>query len=72
MCCLCRPAPLPSLSPPLPAEENGSAPKTILYQLGEGEYGIFNSVLFDNTCPTPILQKVSLPHWACFQLGGCI
>ncbi|XP_057412185.1 antizyme inhibitor 2 isoform X1 [Balaenoptera acutorostrata] len=38
-------------------EENGSAPKTILYQLGEGEYGIFNSVLFDNTCPTPILQK---------------
>ncbi|XP_032464458.1 antizyme inhibitor 2 isoform X6 [Phocoena sinus] len=38
-------------------EENGSAPKTILYRLGEGEYGIFNSVLFDNTCPTPILQK---------------
>ncbi|XP_007468761.1 PREDICTED: arginine decarboxylase isoform X1 [Lipotes vexillifer] len=43
--------------PPLPAEENGSTPKTILYQLSEGQYGIFNSVLFDNTCPTPILQK---------------
>ncbi|XP_057562257.1 antizyme inhibitor 2 isoform X3 [Hippopotamus amphibius kiboko] len=38
-------------------EENGSAPKTIVYHLGEGVYGIFNSVLFDNTCPTPILQK---------------
>uniref|UniRef100_A0A8C0C341 Antizyme inhibitor 2 n=1 Tax=Balaenoptera musculus TaxID=9771 RepID=A0A8C0C341_BALMU len=49
-------------------EENGSAPKTILYQLGEGEYGIFNSVLFDNTCPTPILQKVSLPH-GLFSIG---
>nr|XP_012295897.1 antizyme inhibitor 2 isoform X8 [Aotus nancymaae] len=38
-------------------EENGSAPKTIVYHLDEGVYGIFNSVLFDNICPTPILQK---------------
>ncbi|XP_027969573.1 antizyme inhibitor 2 isoform X4 [Eumetopias jubatus] len=40
-------------------EENGSTPKTIVYHLGEGVYGIFNSVLFDNMCPTPILQKKS-------------
>ncbi|XP_045638014.1 antizyme inhibitor 2 isoform X2 [Ursus americanus] len=40
-------------------EENGSTPKTIVYHLSEGVYGIFNSVLFDNTCPTPILQKKS-------------
>ncbi|XP_078308217.1 antizyme inhibitor 2 isoform X2 [Panthera onca] len=40
-------------------EESGSTPKTIVYHLGEGVYGIFNSVLFDNTCPTPILQKGS-------------
>ncbi|XP_040324308.1 antizyme inhibitor 2 isoform X1 [Herpailurus yagouaroundi] len=40
-------------------EESGSTPKTIVYHLGEGVYGIFNSVLFDNTCPTPILQKKS-------------
>ncbi|XP_069333738.1 antizyme inhibitor 2 isoform X2 [Eulemur rufifrons] len=40
-------------------EENGSAPKTIEYHLDEGVYGIFNSVLFDNICPTPILQKKS-------------
>ncbi|XP_045440852.1 antizyme inhibitor 2 isoform X3 [Pipistrellus kuhlii] len=39
------------------AEETGSVPKTIVYQLDEGIYGIFNSVLFDNTCPTPVLQK---------------
>ncbi|XP_045332533.1 antizyme inhibitor 2 isoform X6 [Leopardus geoffroyi] len=38
-------------------EESGSTPKTIVYHLGEGVYGIFNSVWFDNTCPTPILQK---------------
>ncbi|XP_036301160.1 antizyme inhibitor 2 isoform X2 [Pipistrellus kuhlii] len=38
-------------------EETGSVPKTIVYQLDEGIYGIFNSVLFDNTCPTPVLQK---------------
>ncbi|KAF4014022.1 hypothetical protein G4228_005230 [Cervus hanglu yarkandensis] len=38
-------------------EETGSAPKTIMYHLSEGVYGIFNSVLFDNTCPAPILQK---------------
>ena len=57
---------------PLPAEETSSAPKTIMYHLSEGVYGIFNSVLFDNTCPAPILQKVSLPCWACFQLCGCI
>ncbi|NP_001280649.1 antizyme inhibitor 2 [Saimiri boliviensis] len=37
--------------------ENSSAPKTIVYQLDEGVYGIFNSVLFDNICPAPILQK---------------
>lgn len=47
------------LTPPFPAEENGSVPKTIVYHLDEGVYGIFNSVLFDSTCPTPILQKVS-------------
>uniref|UniRef100_A0A8D0PEL3 Antizyme inhibitor 2 n=1 Tax=Sus scrofa TaxID=9823 RepID=A0A8D0PEL3_PIG len=40
-------------------EETGSAPKTIVYHLGEGVYGIFNSVLFDNTCPTPVLPKGS-------------
>ncbi|XP_075409813.1 antizyme inhibitor 2 isoform X1 [Tenrec ecaudatus] len=38
-------------------EENSFASKTIVYHLEEGVYGIFNSVLFDNTCPTPILQK---------------
>ncbi|XP_062962354.1 antizyme inhibitor 2 [Cynocephalus volans] len=38
-------------------EENGSSHKTIVYHLDEGVYGIFNSVLFDNICPTPILQK---------------
>ncbi|XP_073936756.1 antizyme inhibitor 2 isoform X2 [Castor canadensis] len=38
-------------------EENGSTSKTIVYHLDEGVYGIFNSVLFDNICPTPILQK---------------
>nr|XP_051687987.1 antizyme inhibitor 2 isoform X1 [Oryctolagus cuniculus]XP_051687988.1 antizyme inhibitor 2 isoform X1 [Oryctolagus cuniculus]XP_051687989.1 antizyme inhibitor 2 isoform X1 [Oryctolagus cuniculus]XP_051687990.1 antizyme inhibitor 2 isoform X1 [Oryctolagus cuniculus]XP_051687991.1 antizyme inhibitor 2 isoform X1 [Oryctolagus cuniculus]XP_051687992.1 antizyme inhibitor 2 isoform X1 [Oryctolagus cuniculus] len=38
-------------------EENGSTPKTIMYHLAEGVYGIFNSVLFDSVCPTPILQK---------------
>ncbi|XP_058299451.1 antizyme inhibitor 2 isoform X1 [Hylobates moloch] len=38
-------------------EENDSTPKTIVYHLDEGVYGIFNSVLFDNICPTPILQK---------------
>ncbi|KAM4872422.1 antizyme inhibitor 2 isoform 1-T1 [Thomomys bottae] len=38
-------------------EENGSTPKTVVYHLDEGVYGIFNSVLFDNICPTPILQK---------------
>uniref|UniRef100_A0A2K6FBX4 Antizyme inhibitor 2 n=1 Tax=Propithecus coquereli TaxID=379532 RepID=A0A2K6FBX4_PROCO len=42
-----------------PSKENGSAPKTIVYHLDEGVYGIFNSVLFDNICPTPILQKKS-------------
>ncbi|XP_064219729.1 antizyme inhibitor 2 isoform X6 [Aotus nancymaae] len=41
-------------------EENGSAPKTIVYHLDEGVYGIFNSVLFDNICPTPILQKLMI------------
>ncbi|XP_072830067.1 antizyme inhibitor 2 isoform X2 [Vicugna pacos] len=40
-------------------EETGSAPKTIVYHLHEGVYGIFSSVLFDNTCPTPISQKGS-------------
>lgn len=54
------------LTSPLPAEETGSAPKTIVYQLDEGIYGIFNSVLFDNTCPTPVLQKVS--HWGLFSV----
>ncbi|XP_054427512.1 antizyme inhibitor 2 isoform X3 [Pteronotus mesoamericanus] len=38
-------------------DETGSVPKTIMYHLDEGIYGIFNSVLFDNTCPTPILLK---------------
>nr|XP_008528707.1 PREDICTED: antizyme inhibitor 2 [Equus przewalskii] len=45
------------LDQPSREEENSSAPKTIVYHLHEGVYGIFNSVLFDNTCPTPILQK---------------
>ncbi|NP_001280660.1 antizyme inhibitor 2 [Dasypus novemcinctus] len=38
-------------------EENSSAPKTFEYHLDEGVYGVFNSVLFDDACPTPILQK---------------
>lgn len=54
--------PVLPLTPALPTEESGSIPKTIVYHLSEGVYGIFNSVLFDNTCPTPILQKVSLPQ----------
>lgn len=53
--------PVLPLTPALPTEESGSIPKTIVYHLSEGVYGIFNSVLFDNTCPIPILQKVSLP-----------
>lgn len=44
---------------PFLTDETSSAPKTIVYHLDEGVYGIFNSVLFDNTCPTPTLQKVS-------------
>ncbi|XP_047649096.1 antizyme inhibitor 2 isoform X9 [Phacochoerus africanus] len=43
-------------------EETGSAPRTIVYHLGEGVYGIFNSVLFDNTCPTPVLPKKPSPE----------
>lgn len=43
-------------SPPLPAEETGSTPKTMVYYLPEGVYGSFSSVLFDNTCPSPIPQ----------------
>uniref|UniRef100_A0AC11C3R3 Antizyme inhibitor 2 n=1 Tax=Ovis aries TaxID=9940 RepID=A0AC11C3R3_SHEEP len=42
-------------------EETGSSPKSIVYHLSEGVYGVFSSVLFDSTCPAPILQKVSLP-----------
>lgn len=38
-------------------EQTGAAPKSIVYYLDEGVYGVFNSVLFDNTCPTPALQK---------------
>ncbi|KAM5269458.1 antizyme inhibitor 2 isoform 2-T3 [Hipposideros larvatus] len=38
-------------------EETGSTPKTFVYHMDEGVYGIFNSVLFDNTCPTPVLLK---------------
>uniref|UniRef100_A0A8C6GAN9 Antizyme inhibitor 2 n=1 Tax=Mus spicilegus TaxID=10103 RepID=A0A8C6GAN9_MUSSI len=38
-------------------EQTGTAPKSIVYHLDEGVYGVFNSVLFDNTCPTPALQK---------------
>ncbi|XP_006886477.1 PREDICTED: arginine decarboxylase isoform X2 [Elephantulus edwardii] len=41
-------------------KENGFTPKTIMYHLEEGVYGIFNSVLFDNSRPTPVLQKK--PH----------
>ncbi|XP_029802771.1 antizyme inhibitor 2 isoform X2 [Suricata suricatta] len=40
-------------------EESSSTPKTTVYHLGEGVYGIFSSVLFDSTCPSPILQKKS-------------
>ncbi|XP_040475146.1 antizyme inhibitor 2 isoform X2 [Ursus maritimus] len=54
-----RPGEVESLAQSHTAEENGSTPKTIVYHLSEGVYGIFNSVLFDNTCPTPILQKKS-------------
>ncbi|XP_058409574.1 antizyme inhibitor 2 isoform X1 [Diceros bicornis minor] len=45
------------LDQPSREEENSSAPKTIVYHLDEGVYGLFNSVLFDNMCPNPILQK---------------
>nr|XP_014989893.2 antizyme inhibitor 2 isoform X9 [Macaca mulatta] len=45
------------LDQPGKEEENGSTTKTVVYHLDEGVYGIFNSVLFDNICPTPILQK---------------
>ncbi|XP_036917411.1 antizyme inhibitor 2 isoform X2 [Sturnira hondurensis] len=38
-------------------DETGSVPKTIMYHLDEGIYGLFNSVLFENTCPTPTLPK---------------
>ncbi|XP_054319913.1 antizyme inhibitor 2 isoform X4 [Pongo pygmaeus] len=47
-------------------EENGSTRKTIVYHLDEGVYGIFNSVLFDNICPIPILQK-SKNHPPCYM-----
>lgn len=46
---------------PFLTEQTGAAPKSIVYHLDEGVYGVFNSVLFDNTCPTPALQKVSPP-----------
>ncbi|XP_047583365.1 antizyme inhibitor 2 isoform X2 [Lutra lutra] len=51
-------------------EESGSIPKTIVYHLSEGVYGIFNSVLFDNTCPTPILQKGSASRAATAYRAG--
>uniref|UniRef100_A0A8B9XX38 Antizyme inhibitor 2 n=1 Tax=Bos mutus grunniens TaxID=30521 RepID=A0A8B9XX38_BOSMU len=38
-------------------EETSSSPKSVVYHLGEGVYGVFNSVLFDSACPAPILQK---------------
>ncbi|XP_066125848.1 antizyme inhibitor 2 isoform X3 [Saccopteryx bilineata] len=38
-------------------EQTGSTPTAMVYHLHEGIYGIFNSVLFDDTCPTPVLQK---------------
>ncbi|KAM5322229.1 antizyme inhibitor 2 isoform 2-T2 [Glossophaga mutica] len=38
-------------------DETGSVPKTMAYHLDEGIYGLFNSVLFENTCPTPTLLK---------------
>uniref|UniRef100_A0A2K5JIH0 Orn/DAP/Arg decarboxylase 2 N-terminal domain-containing protein n=1 Tax=Colobus angolensis palliatus TaxID=336983 RepID=A0A2K5JIH0_COLAP len=49
-------------------EENGSTTKTIVYHLDEGVYGIFNSVLFDNICPTPILQKCKSHTPCCMSL----
>ncbi|XP_044093670.1 antizyme inhibitor 2 isoform X1 [Neovison vison] len=51
-------------------EESGSIPKTIVYHLSEGVYGIFNSVLFDNTCPIPILQKGSASRAAAAYRAG--
>nr|XP_038966397.1 antizyme inhibitor 2 isoform X2 [Rattus norvegicus] len=45
------------LDQPSREEQTGAAPKSIVYHLDEGVYGVFNSVLFDNTCPTPALQK---------------
>ncbi|ELW48612.1 Arginine decarboxylase [Tupaia chinensis] len=51
-------------------EENGSAPKTFMYHLHEGVYGIFNSVLFDNACPTPVLQKLHVGDWLVFDNMG--
>ncbi|XP_071076973.1 antizyme inhibitor 2 isoform X2 [Desmodus rotundus] len=38
-------------------DETGSIPKTFVYHLGEGIYGLFNSVLFEKACPTPTLPK---------------
>ncbi|XP_042126579.1 antizyme inhibitor 2 isoform X3 [Peromyscus maniculatus bairdii] len=55
------------LDQPSKEEETSSAPKTIVYHLDEGVYGIFNSVLFDNICPAPTLQKGSASRAA----GAC-
>lgn len=54
-------------------EETGSSPKSIVYHLGEGVYGVFSSVLFDSTCPAPILQKGSPARAAaaCRTGRGC-
>lgn len=45
------------LDQPSREEETSSAPTTTVYHLDEGVYGIFNSVMFDNACPTPTPQK---------------
>ncbi|XP_058409576.1 antizyme inhibitor 2 isoform X3 [Diceros bicornis minor] len=57
------------LDQPSREEENSSAPKTIVYHLDEGVYGLFNSVLFDNMCPNPILQKLLPAFLMIYKIG---
>ncbi|XP_021492891.1 antizyme inhibitor 2 isoform X2 [Meriones unguiculatus] len=61
------------LDQPSREEETSSAPTTTVYHLDEGVYGIFNSVMFDNACPTPTPQKGSASRAAaaCRRGPGC-
>ena len=47
---------------------------SFVYHLGEGIYGLFNSVLFVNACPTPTLQPenpLQGPQAPCLLQGVC-